>query len=147
MSAARRAAVEIVAAFGPFGRRLDADSVPAIEACIERHLAGAQASCEEVICRLCERPVDDDSIEIDGERYCPRCFLALDMARKAAPTGRVLVFRCQPILAGTESCGRVWDLYMDDYREGGPIVQETSRVCPQCRSQQIVALARLGGVL
>jgi len=141
-SAAHRAAVEICASGTFSGRSLGPADVERVRQCIERHLAAARLAAVDLSCHLCGEEIGEDSVREDDRAMCVRCWIALDTARRDR-NGRVLVLRCVPILLGLPSCGRVHGIVLDAHRGGGPIVQETGRVCPDCRPANEQALREL----
>lgn len=72
--AARAAAVEIVAAFGPFGRRLGPEHVDEVAACIERHALAAVHAELRAARALGERALDRLAVR-NGvlASYCMTC--------------------------------------------------------------------------
>lgn len=133
MSVARRIAVEIVAAFGPFGRRLGTEHVDEIATCIERHL-GLFAEPEVLACTICTADSDGGPvIDLGDVKLCAPCYLHYQRALEEG--GAVVRFRCKPALEGDAACGRVVRIGYTSLRPG-PIVVDSDASCESCRSQR-----------
>lgn len=133
-----RAAVEIVAAFGAFGRKLGPEHVEEVAACIERHMLAAQART----CGVCEGLLTDPAIELGDELVlCATCAVFWSEAQRQG--GTVLRSRCKPVCSpAPATCGRVWRIQVVPGRLG-PIVADTDSACLECRPAQQAAVERI----
>lgn len=130
-AAARKAAVEIAAAFG---RRLTSDHVEEIAACIDRHLVAAAATAADPTsapCTICGvEPEGGTALDLGDLLLCARCG---DLYLRAIREGGAVVrYVCRPSVVGDRACGRVQRVGYTTLRTG-PFVVDGEASCEACR--------------